>query len=102
MQPGAPRPHGLCSMGNVLQHPMPWTHPRPRSGSYHARASLHPDDGERGVPSPGTVEHRVRAQVNQEGLRFCRHPGPDCAEETGVTASDSQKASNQTAQREQW
>ena len=40
----------------------------------HARAPLHPDDGQGRVACPGAAEDGVRAQVYEQRLGLCGHP----------------------------
>lgn len=46
--------------------------------THHSWSPLHPHNGKRGIPRPGTVEHSIRSKVHLQGLRFCRHARTNC------------------------
>lgn len=46
--------------------------------THHARAPLHPDDGQGRVACPGAVEDGIRAQIHEQRLGLCGHPRPNC------------------------
>lgn len=60
--------------------------------THHARAPLHPDDGQGRVACPGAAEDGIGAQIHEQGLGFRGHSGPDCdgrKEETGLSWAGS-------------
>lgn len=46
--------------------------------THHAGAPLHPDNGQGWVSGPGAAEDGIGAQIHEQGLGLCCHPGSDC------------------------